>query len=124
MLIDSMLVYHFVDSYLRVEIFFEKEGTTENGGIYFEIGDIGLSAHLYWMLKKISCRACLLFYYILFGEKKVSSKAVPDVLNMKYGSGFNRGCLQGVVLKALHNSKEIRDHKSRDMQLFPSKCLK
>ena len=62
-----MFVYHFVDSDLRVEIFLEKEETTENGSIDFEIGDIGTSAHLYRRLKKISCRVCLLFHYILFG---------------------------------------------------------
>ena len=62
MVIGSMFVYHFVDPDLRIEIFFQKEGATENGGIDFEIGDIGTSAHLYCRLKKNSCRACLLFY--------------------------------------------------------------
>ena len=47
MLIDSMFVYHFVDRDLRIEIIFRKEGTAENGGINFEIGDICISAHLY-----------------------------------------------------------------------------
>ena len=42
--IDSMFVYHFVYPNLNVEIFFEKEGTTENRGVDFEIGDIGTSA--------------------------------------------------------------------------------
>ena len=40
MSIDSMFVYHFVDPNLRVEIIFRKEGTAENGGIDFEIGDM------------------------------------------------------------------------------------
>ena len=65
MVIDIMFVYHFVDSDLKIEIFFEKEGLAENGGVDFEIGDIGTSALLYWRLKKISCKACLLFYCIL-----------------------------------------------------------
>ena len=30
-----MFVYHFVDPDLRVEIIFRKEGTAENGRIYF-----------------------------------------------------------------------------------------
>ena len=54
---------------LRVEIIFRKEGTAKNGGIHFEIGEKGTSAHWYWRLKKISSRACLLFYYFL-GDKK------------------------------------------------------
>ena len=67
MVIDSMFVYHFVDPDLRVEIIFRKEGTVENGGIDFEIGDIGTSAHWYWRLKKFSYRVPLLFYYS-FGD--------------------------------------------------------
>ena len=43
-----MFVSHFVDPDLRMEIFFKKEGTLKNGGINFEVGDIGTSAHLYW----------------------------------------------------------------------------
>ena len=39
-----MLVYHIVDPYLRTEIFFRKEEAVENGGIGFEIGDIGTFA--------------------------------------------------------------------------------
>ena len=48
-----MFVYHFVDPDLRVEIYFEKEGSAENGGVDFEIGDIDTSAYLYWRLKKL-----------------------------------------------------------------------
>ena len=33
--IDSMFVYHFVDSDLRVRYSQKKEGTTENGGVDF-----------------------------------------------------------------------------------------
>ena len=40
-----MFVYHFVDPDLRVEIFFNKEGTAENGGIDFELGVLGTSGH-------------------------------------------------------------------------------
>ena len=64
-----MFVYHFVDPDMSVEIIFRKEGTAENEGIDFEIGDIGTSTHWYWRLKKISCRAGLLFCYF-FGDKK------------------------------------------------------
>ena len=48
-----MFVYHFVYPDLRVEIYFEKEGSAENGGVDFEIGDIDTSAYLYWRLKKL-----------------------------------------------------------------------
>ena len=42
---------------------------------------------------------------------------------MKFRSKFNhsltnRGCLQCVLLKALHGFKEKRAHKARDMQFF------
>ena len=53
MVIESIFVYHFVDPDLKVEVISRKEGTAENGGIDFEIGDIGTSAHWYWRLKKI-----------------------------------------------------------------------
>ena len=78
MVIDSMRVYYFVDFDLRVEIIFRKEGTAENGQIDFEIGDISTSAHWYWRLKTISCRACLLFYYF-FGDKKIALKSPFDL---------------------------------------------
>ena len=61
MVTDSIFVYHFADSDMRVEIIFRKKGTAENGDIDFEIGDIGSSAHWYWRLKKNSWRACPLF---------------------------------------------------------------
>ena len=63
-----MFVYHFPDPALRVEMFFDKEGTEENGGVDFEIRDIGTSAYLYWRLKKFhGAPACFL---LLFGDKK------------------------------------------------------
>ena len=57
MVIDSIFVYHFVDPDVKVEVIFKKEGTTENGGINFEIGDIGTSAHWYCRLKKIAFKS-------------------------------------------------------------------
>ena len=66
MVIDSILVSHFVDPDLRVEIFFEKERAAENGGVDFEIGDIGTSALLYGGRRnfhaKPVCSAFLLFF--------------------------------------------------------------
>ena len=73
--IDSIFVYHFVDPDMRVEIIFRKEETSENGGIDFEIGDTGTSVHWYWRLNKISCRACLIFYYFI-GDNKQLLKAL------------------------------------------------
>ena len=42
-----MFIYYFVNPDLRVEIIFRKERTSVNGGIDFEIVDIGTSAHWY-----------------------------------------------------------------------------
>ena len=91
MVINSMFVHHFVDPDLRIETFFEKEGTAENEGVDFEIEHIGTSAHLYWRLKKISCRACLLLYLFIFfwgGVKKkkflkalLTYNFIPSFLN-------------------------------------------
>ena len=52
--IDSIFVYHSVDPDLKVGVIFRKEGTVENGGIDFQIGDIGTSANWYWRLKQIA----------------------------------------------------------------------
>ena len=41
-----MFVYYFVDPDLRVETFLKKVKTAENGGVGFEIGDIGTSVYL------------------------------------------------------------------------------
>ena len=38
---------HFIDPDMGVVITFRKEGTAENWGIDFEIGDIGTSSHWY-----------------------------------------------------------------------------
>ena len=78
MVIDSMFVYHFVHTDLRVEIFLEKEGAAENGSVDFKIGYTGTSAHLYWRLKKISCRVCLPFY-CFFGDKKIAFKSFLEL---------------------------------------------
>ena len=56
----------------------------------------------------------------------VFSKAVPEVLDMKYRSKFkhgftNRGNLHCAILKALHGFQEKRAHRSRDIQFFFSK---
>ena len=53
LVIDSIFVDHFVEPDLRVETFFQKDEAAENGGVDFEIGDIGTTAHLYWRLKKL-----------------------------------------------------------------------
>ena len=47
MVINSIILYHFVDPVLKVEIIFRKEGTAENGGIDFEILDTSTSVHWY-----------------------------------------------------------------------------
>ena len=42
-----MFVYHFVDPDLWVDTFLKKDEAAENGGVDFEIGDIGTFAYLY-----------------------------------------------------------------------------
>ena len=44
------------------------------GALIFQIGDIGISAHLYWRLNKISCRA-----YYCFLVTKVAFKSSLDL---------------------------------------------
>ena len=60
-----MFVFHFVDPNMRVEIFFQKDEAPEKVGVDFEIENLSNSTHLYWRLKKIACRACLIFYLFL-----------------------------------------------------------
>ena len=62
-----MFVYHFVDPDLRINIFFEKEVTAENGEL---ISCAALHTCIRGV-KKISCRAYLLFCWN-FGDKKNS----------------------------------------------------
>ena len=59
--INSILVHHFVDSDLRIKIFFEKDGAAKKRGIDFEIGNIDTSAYLYWDIKKVSFRTISAF---------------------------------------------------------------
>ena len=86
MVIDNMLVYHFVDPDLRVETFFKRDDTAENGGVDFEIGDIGTSAHLTVEENFIQILPALLLF---FGDKKYLLKAlltctfIPPLLSSK-----------------------------------------
>ena len=64
-----MLVYHLVDPSLRTEIFFRKEQAAENGGIDFEMGDIGTSAHWYWRLEKFHAEP--IYFFITFLVTKI-----------------------------------------------------
>ena len=58
----------FVNPDLRVDIIFRKEETAENGDIYFEIGDIGTSAHLYWRLTKFHVEPVCFFIAFLVAK--------------------------------------------------------
>ena len=75
LVIKSTFVHHFVDPDLTLEKFFEKDRTAENRGADFEIDGKATPANVYWSLKKISCKACLLFY-CYFGDKKYILKAL------------------------------------------------
>ena len=81
---------HLVGSDLRVNAFFEKDGAAEDGGVNFVIGDISTSAHLYWMLEKISCRAFLLSCFVFLITKIAfkSSLALyfrPSIIEFRIG---------------------------------------
>ena len=66
--IESSFVYHIVDPDLRVETFFEKNGAAENGGVDFEIGEIGTSVHLYCRSRKFFLQS-LSTLLLFFGDK-------------------------------------------------------
>ena len=72
-----------------VEIYFEKEGAAENGIVDFEIGDIGTSAKLYWNLKKISCRACLLFINFWVTKKQLLTTLLTCTFIRSLLNSFN-----------------------------------
>ena len=50
----------------------KEKGATRKGGIGFEMWNWRTSVHLHCGLKKISCRACLL--YCFFGDVKIAFK--------------------------------------------------
>ena len=103
------------------KIIFRKEGTAENGDIDFEIGDTGTSVHWYWRLKKISCRACLIFITLLVTKTAFKSPfdlIIRSLLNSIKHGFTNRRCLHCAILRAFHGSQEKRAHKSKDTQFF------
>ena len=62
MVIDGKSAYHLVDPDLRVEIFFEKEGAAENGGV-----------ELKNFLAKPFC------FFIVFWRQKIACKSSLDL---------------------------------------------
>ena len=77
--IDKMFVYHFADPDLRIETFFEKNGAVENGEVDLEIGDLSSPVHLYWRMKEISFRVCLLSYCLFGDQTKTTFKSSHDL---------------------------------------------
>ena len=76
--LNSMLIYHFTDPDRGVKIFFGKEGATEKVALILKYGIELPVAHLHLGLKKISCRVCLLWYYIL---ALLTCPSIPGLLN-------------------------------------------
>ena len=68
MVSDGMFVHNFGDLDMMVEIFFENDGATKKGGIDFEIGDMGTSAHLFRGLefKEIFLQSLFVFFVIFW----------------------------------------------------------
>ena len=98
MVIESTFVYHFVDSELRVEILFEKDGASENGGVDWQLCTVvleveenfmqNLSAFLLFFGDKNKCLktllTCTIIPSLLSFEEKIYTKAV---VNMSRGDG-------------------------------------
>ena len=70
---------------------------------------------IYQPLRPISSQV---WFWSLF---ELSSKAVPEDLNMKCRSKLNHGCLHCAILKALYDCKVTRAHKARDIYNVYSK---
>ena len=69
MVINFMLIYHFVDPDLGVVRFCEKVGATQKGGIYFEIEDSGTCSTLALQVKENFLQN-LSAFSLSFGDKK------------------------------------------------------
>ena len=88
---DTMFVYHSVDPSLGVEIFFEKEGATENWRVDFERDDSCASTH--WEgggFKKISCSACQLFLWLFVMKKNTYCLVGSMLINFVNKLRFSR----------------------------------
>ena len=70
--------YHFADSDLKVEIFFEKEGTAERGHWFCNGGYRHLCTFVLWVEGNFMRRLSVLFL-LLFGDKNVACKSSPDL---------------------------------------------
>ena len=101
-----MFVYHFVDPDLRLEIFFEKEGAAENGSVDFEIEGIGISGHLNWRLKEISCRACFFTTFWVTKKKKLL-----------------KALLTCTFIRSLLNSFDLPSYISESRKRYTSRLL-
>ena len=66
------ILYYIVDSNnLRVEISSKKRGQQKT----WEIEDCGISKHLYWGFKKISCKACFFLLFASWWLKRITTKS-------------------------------------------------
>ena len=76
-----MLLKHFVDLDLRVEIFFRRMGKQEKGSIYFEIGDIDTSAYAMGGGEGVKKKFMysLYFFRFSFGYKEIAFKRSLDL---------------------------------------------
>ena len=70
LVIDFMLMYHFVDRDLGIEIFFRKERATEKGKLGIETEGTGTCCTLFLKVKKNSQQIWLLFHFFSFMKKQ------------------------------------------------------
>ena len=72
-----MLIYHFVDLNLGVEIFFEKERTTETWNVDFEVENSGTSVHLYFGVEDNFMQGLpTLLVFFFWWQKRIAFKAL------------------------------------------------
>ena len=79
MVTKHLLIYHFVGPALGVKILFEEEGQQNKETLILKQEIEIPAALLYRGVKKISCRACLLFYCVFGDQKGIVFKTSLDL---------------------------------------------
>ena len=77
--INSMFIYHFIDPDLRVETIFEKDESTENGGVDCEIALVHKYLHTRVLKVEENLMQSLSALLLVFGDKKIGFKSSLDL---------------------------------------------
>ena len=114
MIINSIIVYHFVDPDLRFQIFFEEEGRTKNGSFDSEIENMGTSSNLYWELKKFHAEPVYFFIEKVFSlVTKCSSWKLSWPILSSLNYWIILICLATVQLEEKIHTKAVADVSRR-----------